>query len=195
MVSSSTASFNTTDGKCASGRSVLVLWWTQEPYFKALTSKASTVPEGLISEILVLILQHCCHKSTTLKYQTGFEGPPNLQQTIGNENFDIVTPVPASPDSTTVKGYTFIGIVESPSVAILRRANVNGIQLVLSVLKAWPLLVFIIISAALSGILMWALVSWPESMTAVFIHLDLNNEQYSVIIFINWSKLIECKIS
>ena len=159
MVLHSAANSESLDNRCHNGQSISITWWIQEPYFKQLVFKTNTIPEGLMSEILALVFQQCCPQSFSLKYESVLDGPQNLQQILDEGNFDVLAPASVSSVVTSVQGYPFIGIIESPSVAILRKANVNGIQLVLSVLKAWPLMVFIIVSAALAGILMWFLVS------------------------------------
>lgn len=87
------------------------------------------------------------------------DGPVGLTDLLDREDFDIVAPVNGLPTTRSIRGFGFISVVESTGVAILMAANASGAKLLLSVLQAWPVLVFIIVSAVFAGVLMWFLVS------------------------------------
>ena len=59
---------------------------------------------------------------------------------------------------TTFETQPFIAIVESFGIAVLKHSNISTAKLMTSLFQAWPVLLFIVISAAIAGIVMWFVV-------------------------------------
>lgn len=147
------------DHKCINGEQMTVLWWTQEPYI--FTPKEHDFPslEGMFPVTLNKVIKSCCHINTTVNYTKIPEGPASLDNLLGSNNFDVIIPVGGNVGAETVRRFPFVGVLESPGVAVLIKGNVSGTQLLLSVLQGWPILVFILISATLAGVIIWLAVS------------------------------------
>ena len=147
------------DHKCDNGEQMTVLWWSQEPYI--FTSKEHDLPslEGMFPVILSKMIKRCCNITTTVNYTKIPEGPTSLDKLLSSSNFDVIIPVGGNVGAETVRRFPFVGVLESPGVAVLVKGNVSGTQLLLSVLQGWPILVFILISATLAGVVIWLVVS------------------------------------
>ena len=145
------------DHKCKNGEQMTVLWWSQEPYI--FTPKERDLPslEGMFPVILSKMIKSCCN--TTVNYTKISEGPTSLDKLLSSSNFDVIIPVGGNVGAESVRGFPFVGVLESPGVAVLIKGNVSGTQLLLSVLQGWPILVFILISATLAGVIIWLVVS------------------------------------
>ena len=154
------------DHKCANGQPLTVFWWSQEPYIYSSEKhsrkhrQADEEPDlsGMFPHILSIMLKRCCHSNATLNYTKIPEGPSHLDRVLTTYHFDVIIPVGTQVGASTVRLYPFAGILESPGIAVLIRGNVSGTQLLLSVLQAWPLLVFILITASIAGVLIWLMV-------------------------------------
>lgn len=160
------------DHKCSNGGQMAVLWWSQEPYIFTTENHGhedkhdeekvrEDLPslEGMFPVILRQVIRSCCHRNTTLNYTKIPEGPASLDKLLAANNFDVIVPVGAKMEAETVRRFPFVGLLESPGVAVLIKGNVSGTQLLLSVLQGWPILVFILISATLAGVIIWLMVS------------------------------------
>ena len=154
------------DHKCANGQPLTVFWWSQEPYIYSSEKhsrkhrQADEEPDlsGMFPHILSIMLKRCCHSNATLNYTKIPEGPSHLDRVLTTYHFDVIIPVGTQVGASTVRLYPFARILESPGIAVLIRGNVSGTQLLLSVLQAWPLLVFILITASIAGVLIWLMV-------------------------------------
>ncbi|KAL9956196.1 hypothetical protein ACROYT_G037640 [Oculina patagonica] len=156
------------DHKCSNGEQMTVLWWSQEPYIftpeehdhedehnEAKTGGDLPSLEGMFPVILRQVIRGCCHSNTTVNYTKIPEGPASLDKLLAENSFDAIMPVGAKVGAETVRRFPFVGVLESPGVAVLIKGNVSGTQLLLSVLQGWPILVFILISATLAGVVIW----------------------------------------
>ena len=54
--------------------------------------------------------------------------------------------------------HPFLGLVDSPGIAVIAQKSIPGEELMAAILDSWPILIFIGMSLSLSGIVMWALV-------------------------------------
>lgn len=150
----------TLDEKCASDNHTLrIYFWDKQPYIYESAQDISK-PEGFFVIIIREALNHCCLAATNIRFVKENSGPAGLKGLLEGGMFDLVMPVHGFPDSLRVHGFPFVGIVESAGAAVLMLSNASGGKLLLSVLKAWPILVFIIVSALLAGVLMWFLVMY-----------------------------------
>ena len=147
------------DHKCDNGEQMTVLWWSQEPYIFTLKERDLPSLEGMFPVILSKMIKSCCNINTTVNYTKISEGPTSLDKLLGSNNFDVIIPVGGNVGAESVRQFPFVGVLESPGVAVLIKGNVSGTQLLLSVLQGWPILVFILISATLVGVIIWLVVS------------------------------------
>lgn len=147
------------DHKCSNGGQMAVLWWSQEPYI--FTPEEHDLPslKGMFPVILSKVIKSCCHSNPTVNYTKIPAGPASLDKLLASNNFDVIIPVGGNVGAETVRRFPFVGVLESPGVAVLIKGNVSGTQLLLSVLQGWPILVFILISATLAGVIIWLVVS------------------------------------
>lgn len=150
-----------------------VFWWSQEPYVYIAEEhhhddehdEEVTAPTllpsvaGMFPEILNQVVRRCCVDNTTLNYTKIPEGPASLDKLLTTNHFDVIIPVGAQVGAWEARKRPFVGMLESPGVAVLIKGNVSGTQLLLSVLQGWPILVFILISASLAGVVIWLVVS------------------------------------
>ena len=82
-------------------------------------------------------------------------------------NYIFVSGLNGGKDSDNLKGYPFIPIVTAPKISLLVRSKEKlekgvemRVQLLISTFQsAWPMLIFVVVSACLAGIVMWLLVS------------------------------------
>ena len=121
--------------------------------------------EGIFPHIINKMLHVCCNSSTTVKYGKifdsirGLEGQLNQPETAYDFSFPVTG---KSLGDESFKDLPYIPIVQAPRVALLVRdktENTKTAQLMNTVFKAWPILIFILVAATLSGIIIWLLVS------------------------------------
>lgn len=155
------------DHRCRDGGQLSVLWWSQEPYVYTKEehhhqdepAEENPPLQGMFPAILSQVIRRCCHSNTIINYTNVPEGPASLDKLLVKNSFDAVIPAGANVGAETVRQVPFVGVLESPGVAVLIKGNVSGTQLLLSVLQGWPILVFILISATLAGVVIWLVVS------------------------------------
>ena len=159
------------DHKCSNGLRLSAFWLKQEPYIflsqqhtreekqeEQVNASEATTLTGILDTVLLRVIRRCCHENTSLDYTKSSCGPASLDELLSKQNFDFIVPVGSHWGASSVRLFPFVGVFESPGVAVLTKGNVSDAQLLLSVLQAWPILVFILVSASLAGIIMWLLV-------------------------------------
>lgn len=171
------------DTKCAKGQQISVFWWSHEPYISSTEDyhREDEIHKnglsGMFPVILDRVLRHCCHVNTTLNYKKTHDGPGSLDSILALNQFDVIIPVGTEVQASTVRRLPFAIILESPGVAVLIRGNLSGTQLLLSVLQGWPILVFILISASLTGVVIWLVVSENEqSLISLSSHVSVEQQ-------------------
>ncbi|EDO40030.1 predicted protein [Nematostella vectensis] len=111
---------------------------------------------GIFHDILTESLKICC-PAIKLEFKKIATGNQGLRNMMDGGDFDVIAPVGNSPYSSNIRGYPFLEISESSGSAILMSGNASGGRLLFSVLSAWPILIFIVISATLAGVIIWFL--------------------------------------
>ncbi len=94
-----------------------------------------------------------CHHATLT-----YDPPSNL----GKNDTYLSFPIYGLMTETKYKNLPYFPLIESPGIIYLEKKQnpANAAQAVMAaVLQGWPVLVLTLIMAALSGIVMWALVS------------------------------------
>lgn len=154
----------TPDEKCNLSIPFSASWQFYGPYAKPPKSSKTGV-EGIFPHLINQMLHECCSSSVYVAKgkisDTVRETESDLD--FPHEAYDLSFPVTGtSLEDKYFKDMPFIPLVQAPRVALLVGANTEEVkttQLLDTVLKAWPILVFILVAATLSGIIIWLLVS------------------------------------
>ena len=108
------------------------------------------------------IIDHCCNGHTNISYS---EQPLNdseiVKDNIGENGTVISFPVYGEMKDTTFQNVPYMPVVEAPGVVFIMTHEDagNAAQAVMgAVFQGWPVLVLTLVMAALSGIIIWALV-------------------------------------
>ena len=156
----------TVDEKCDGGIPMAAAWQYYGPYAKPTKMHpGQTGVEGIFAHLINKMLHVCCNSSTTVKYGKVVDSIRTLERQLDDPNtaYDLSFPITStSVEDVTFKDVPYIPFVQAPRVALLVRdtSELNKTsQLLRTVLKAWPILIFIIVAATLSGIIIWLLVS------------------------------------
>ncbi|KAM7434966.1 hypothetical protein ABFA07_015015 [Porites harrisoni] len=151
------------DEKCSRGLPLSAAWQYYGPYVRPGMRDGKVAVEGIFPHIINKMLHVCCNSSTTVKYGKifdsirGLEGQLNQPETAYDFSFPVTG---KSLGDESFKDLPYIPIVQAPRVALLVRdktENTKTAQLMNTVFKAWPILIFILVAATLSGIIIWLL--------------------------------------
>ena len=147
--------------------SVLV-WWQKKPL--VFTTSGGKSPAdggplgGLLPEIWPMVANRCREflpRSYTDGYRHHQIAKPlsklEFAQVMGPG--DLLMPIKLRKSKETVLGMPFVKLLDSPGVAVIIKKALTGTDLFNAILMAWPILMFVVLSALLSGFFMWFLVS------------------------------------
>ncbi|CAB4025241.1 potassium channel, partial [Paramuricea clavata] len=136
------------------------MYWHHCPY---IMNETRGNVSGVFPNILKSIVKQCCHGNVELVYQQT-KGPADFYTAVQEmrfnrsqpKKFDIALPVHIEKYGKTLfETLPFIAIAESLGIAVLKHSNVSSGKLMSSLLQAWPVLLFIILTACVAGIIMW----------------------------------------
>lgn len=166
--------------KCNRGLPVSLAWQYYGPYTKQRSEGNSIVLEGIFPQLLNQMFADCCSSNITIKYGKILDSIRGLEGQLDNKSrvYDVTFPLTGShmndKKDVSFKEYPYIPVVQAPSVALLVKDNLQqnrqSTQLMKTVMKAWPILIFIIVAATLSGIIIWLLVSLWDGIY-IFYHI------------------------
>ncbi|XP_031556522.1 uncharacterized protein LOC116293260 [Actinia tenebrosa] len=155
---------STLDEKCDGGLPISASWQYYGPYAKSSTKMNSKLGvEGIFPHLINKMLNFCCNMSTVVSYGKIIKSIRKLEGQLDDPQaaYDLTFPITGiSEDDKTFKDLQFIPVVQAPRVALLvldKDMTDQTSQLLMTVTKAWPILVFIIVAATLSGMIIWAL--------------------------------------
>lgn len=158
---------STLDEKCDLGLPISASWQYYGPYAMSSTKMNLKLGvDGIFPHLINKMLHSCCNLSTVVGYGKIINSIRKLEGQLDNPDsaYDLTFPITGiSEDDKLFKDLQFIPIVQAPRVALLvldKDMTDQTSQLLMTVTKAWPILVFIIVAATLSGIIIWALVSY-----------------------------------
>lgn len=119
---------------------------------------------GVFPKILKKAIPTCCHPQTDIRYAKLIFEQYIPAEVDPADEWDLTFPLYGeSMDSTMYKSNPFIPIIQAPSVALLVSSDSGKIGqtrfIATTILKAWPMFLFILLIAFSSGIIMWCLVS------------------------------------
>lgn len=134
-------------------------WWSIPPYI--YRDKAGNI-KGIFKEVLDDIIHQCCKSHTNITYE---KNPLNdsevVKDHIGENGTVFSFPVYGEMKDTTFQNFPYMPVVEAPGVVFImtNEDSANAAQAVMdAVFQGWPVLVLTLVMAALSGIIIWALV-------------------------------------
>ena len=123
--------------------------------------------KGMFPSLLSNILDYCCHGGAKkVKFAKLLRTPLEAEDRFLSENvneYDFTFSIHAPSDVHSFRDYPFIPLVRAPSVVFLaydgneRTSKTHAIAT--TIMKAWPIMVFILLTATFSGIIIWFLVS------------------------------------
>ena len=113
------------------------------------------------------IIHECCNGHTNISYTTlPLNDSEVVKDHIGENGTVISFPVYGEMKDTTFQNFPYMPVVEAPGVVFImtNEDSANAAQAVMdAVFQGWPVLVLTLVMAALSGIIIWALVSTAVS--------------------------------
>lgn len=122
---------------------------------------------GMIPGLLSDMLDYCCPGGAKkVQFAKFLKKPADAEDRITSEmvnEYDFTFPIHAPATSRSFRDHPFIPLVRVPSVVFLaydgneRTSKTHAIAT--TILKAWPIMVFILLTATFSGIIIWFLVS------------------------------------
>lgn len=145
-----------------------LVWWEKEPLIFSENETSSIQDlKGILPEIWPTVVEQCQKYLTpdelqTLKHGRALKMPSALPTSEFSEKLgakSILMPVKLRKEKDSVLGMRFVKLIDSPGVAVLMKKTLTGTDLLNAILLAWPILIFVILSASLSGFVIWFLVS------------------------------------
>lgn len=152
------------DEKCSRGLPLSAAWQYYGPYAKPDMRSGQVAVEGIFPHMINKMLHVCCNSSATVKFGKIYDSIRGLESHLDqpNEAYDLSFPITGmSLEDVTFKDVPYIPFVQAPRVALLVHETAEDdktTQLMNTVFKAWPILIFILVAATLSGIIIWLLV-------------------------------------
>ena len=144
---------------CDNGNPFSLVYWEHKPYIFKDQVKSETFVNGALPNILRSALEACCKKGANISFAESIEFPVSLRHVIENQSLDIILPVGrrlARAESVFLR--PFLGLVESPGMAVVLKKSISGADLLTAIFDSWPIVVFIGMCLLLSGIIIWVLV-------------------------------------
>ena len=114
------------------------------------------------------MVKFCCPKSD-VTFGNHFGSIRDVEDHFDQEKFvDISFPIYGleGKDSKQYKDYPFVPLVTAPRLvllvpdALLQDKNTRTTVLMATIFNAWPMLIFIVVSAMLAGLTVWLLVRY-----------------------------------
>ena len=155
----------TVDEKCSRGLPLSAAWQYYGPYAKPNMRDGKIAVEGIFPHLINKMIHVCCNSSATVTFGKILDSIRGLEGQLDQPNkaYDFSFPITGkSLGDEFFKDLPYIPLVQAPRVALLvrdRNEDTKTSQLMNTVFKAWPILIFILVAATLSGIIIWLLVS------------------------------------
>ncbi|EDO38832.1 predicted protein [Nematostella vectensis] len=152
----------TLDEKCENGLPVSATWQFYGPYARPVLSGKGLGVEGIFPNLINQMLHVCCN-NTYVNQGKILESIRGMEETLNDPEtaYDLTFPITGtSLDDEAFKDMSFIPFLQAPRVALLVRDKEKidqTKQLFTTVSLAWPILVFIVVAATFSGIIIWLL--------------------------------------
>ena len=159
-----------TDERCSTGKPLGAAVFQYSPYANAQyfkdpkTRKTGFTFYGIFPAVIRKALSVCCHPNSSIEFAKLLDTPDVAANATTSSDYDFHFPLYGDGmDATSYRDNPFIPIIEAPRVALLVH-NDNSKEgkpglIITTILKTWPMLVFILLMAGSSGIIIWFLVS------------------------------------
>jgi len=155
------------DEKCEKGLDFGVGFQVYTPYVDIGVGSSYDINavSGILPHVTKDIMKYCCPKSV-VSYGHYFKSILEIEEHFEDDpEIDISFPVYGlqGPSSTQLKDFPLIPIVTAPKIVILvpewlfQDLNTRTQVLMKTIFNAWPMLIFIIVSAMLAGLAVWLL--------------------------------------
>ena len=140
---------------CDNGTSFSLIFWEQRPY---IYRNGGEEVNGALPEILRKTFKSCCKRDPIMSGEK-LKYPESLRDTIENHFDKVILPVGRRiRREETIFLRPFLGLIDSPGMAVIVLKTTPGQDLIAAILQSWPILIFIVMSVSLSAIAMWVLV-------------------------------------
>ena len=145
------------------------VWSAKEPlvFSENGTSNSFGDLKGILPDIWPSIMEQCQsnlseHDLRIVKHGEALQvdfplSKAEFSKRLGRKS--ILMPFKRRKEKDSCLGMPFVKLLDSPGVAVLMKKTLTGTDLLNSILLAWPILIFVILSASLSGFVIWFLVS------------------------------------
>ncbi|XP_065057797.1 uncharacterized protein LOC135685711 isoform X2 [Rhopilema esculentum] len=153
------------DEKCRLGLDLSVAFQVYTPYIDIRDHSKYLILSGILPAIMSDILKFCCNKST-VTFGEWYKSIPQAEERYEEDkHLDFTFPLYGldGPNTNLYKENPFIPLVEAPRMVLLvpeqlfETKNTRTHVLLKTILNSWPMLVFIAVSASLSGLIIWFL--------------------------------------
>lgn len=145
------------------------VWWPKAPLIFSENETVSGAHglKGILPEIWGTVVEQCeshllREDFVMLKHGKTLKVPSPLPKVKFSEvvaGKNILMPVKLRKEKESCTGIPFVKLLDSPGVAVLLKKTLTGTDLLNAILLAWPILIFVVLSASLSGFVIWFLVS------------------------------------
>lgn len=135
------------------------------PYASIAPDRKSIHVRGMFPSLLGDTLDYCCRGGAgKVKFARLWKKPLDAEDHFLSDNandYDFTFPIHAPAGTRSFRDHPFIPLVHVPSVVLLaydgneRTTKTHAIAT--TILKAWPIMVFILLTATFSGIIIWFL--------------------------------------
>lgn len=155
------------DERCQRGMPLSVAWHNYPPYTMIFRSKhperktRGLTIEGMFPTLLSQMIKFCCHNKSEVHFgkflKSSRHGIKDMEKNTNDFTFPLY-----SHNMDTFRNRAMIPLVKAPRVILLVHDESSASRthiLFSTIVNAWPMLIFIIITALLSGIIVWFLVS------------------------------------
>ncbi|XP_028415876.1 uncharacterized protein LOC114539447 [Dendronephthya gigantea] len=143
------------------------VWWLKEPLIFSSGSTANSVGDlgGILPEIWQQVVDSCkpiisADEFNILKHGRTLQELSPLSRVEFSEKLSgksLLMPVKLRKEKESLLGMSFVKLIDSPGVAVLIKKTLTGTGLLNAILLAWPILIFVVLSACLSGFVIWLL--------------------------------------
>lgn len=156
------------DHRCENGLALSIAWHQYPPYtivYQPQTKHKRTrglAVDGMFPGILKAALSSCCHKNSTVLFGKFLKSVRNAENHIDEDTFDLTFPLYGYDSSANLfRDRAFIRVVTAPRVILMvhnEQPDTTRTHILISTIaNAWPMLIFILVTASLSGIIIWFL--------------------------------------
>ena len=137
------------------------------PYSSVAHDRKSIHVRGMFPSLLGDTLDYCCQGGANkVKFARLWSKPLEAEDHFLSNNandYDFTFPIHAPAGTRSFRDHPFIPLVHVPSVVLLaydgNKRTTKTHAIATTILKAWPIMVFILLTATFSGIIIWFLVS------------------------------------